>query len=369
MFAPEMNQIKISICMTTRNRGRFIGATLESIICQATDEVEIVVVDGASTDNTKEVLRFYRERFPRLRYFCQETNMGIDRDFVKAVDLARGEYCWLFCDDDLLKPGAIQAVLDATEGDYALIIANSEVRNANLSRLLQPRRLPFEKNRLYKPSESALLLADTGAYLSFIGCVIIKRQLWAIREKESYYGSYFIHVGIIFQQPLPANALVIAEPLVVIRYANASWLGKSFDIFMFNWPTLIWSFADFSGSVKSQVCPKEPWRCFRTLLHLRAKGSYTKTEYAQSLKPRLESYWARVVSKAIAYFPGRAANLLAVIYYSIFHRVSSRLLILLDLTNSPFCFWKLPKRHRRPPESNASDVGRIAASVQHYGQD
>ncbi len=334
--------------MATRNRAAFIGPTLESIICQATDDIEIVVLDGASTDNTGEVVRLYQKSFPRLRYVREETNMGIDRDFAKAVDLAQGEYCWLFCDDDLLKPGAIRIVLDAVKKGYSLVIANSEVRNADLTKLLELKRLPILENRLYKPNENQLLLIDICDYLSFIGCVIIKRELWDAREKEKYFGSYFIHVGIIFQQALPGDALAIAEPLVSIRYANASWLGKYFEIWMFKWPNLVWSLTDFQDSVKRQVCPKEPWRRLHTLLHFRAKGAYSKREYKEWLKPRLDSFWARVMSKASALFPGRAANLLVYIYYSVFRRPSERLLLLLDLANSPFCFWKLPSRHRKP---------------------
>jgi glycosyltransferase involved in cell wall biosynthesis len=350
-----MNEIKLSICMATRNRGAFIGATLETIVSQATDEVEIVVLDGASTDNTEEVIRLYQVRFPQLRYFRQETNMGIDQDFAKAVDLAKGEYCWLFCDDDLLKPGAIRVVLDALRDDYAVVIVNSEVRNADLSKLLEPKRLPIEKNRIYKSSENDLLLIDSGQYLSFIGCVIVKRQLWDARKKEDYFGSYFIHVGVIFQQPLPRDTLAIAEPLVSIRYGNASWLGKYFEIWMFKWPSLIWSFADLPDSAKCRVCPREPWRSLKTLMHFRAKGVYTSQEYAEWVKPRLGSYWARVVSNASAHFPGRAANLIVFIYYSIFHRPSERLLVLLDLANSPFCFWRLPTSHRRSARSGHSD--------------
>ena len=352
-----MNQIKISICMATRNRGAFIGATLESIICQAGDQVEIVVLDGASTDNTGEIVRLYQERFPRLRYFRQEANMGIDRDFAKAVDLAHGDYCWLFCDDDLFKPGAIRVVLEAVKNDYALIIAESEIWNADMSQLLLPKRTVLKTNRVYRSNENDLLLADVGDYLSFIGGVIIKRQLWATREKEKYFGSCFIHMGIIFQRPLPGDALVISEPLISIRYGNASWLGKSFEIFMFNWPRLIWSFVDFPDSAKSRVCSKEPWRSFKTLLHLRAKGAYTKTEYRGLLEPRLESRWARLMSKACAYFPGRAANLLAFIYYSILSRPSSLPVILLDLKNSPFCFWRLSVRHR----ASSTQSGGLAA--------
>jgi abequosyltransferase len=341
-----MNPIKISICIATRNRGAFIGATLESIIEQATDEVEIVVLDGASTDNTEEVVHGYQQRFPRLRYFRQQAAMGVDRDFATVVDLADGEYCWLFCDDDLFKPGAIQIVLDAIRDGYALIIVNSEVRNANLSTLLQPRRWLPTMDRIYESNESDLLFADVGDCLTFIGGVIIKKKLWVTREKERYFGSLFVHVGVIFQQPLPEDALMIANPLISIRYGNASWLAKTFEIWMFKWPSLVWSFANFPESVRCRVCDKEPWRNPKRLLYYRATGAYTKREYRELLKERLESPWAQFVSGAIAHLPGRIANLIVSIYYMVVQSPSEHGVSLSDLKNGPFCFWKLPTKHR-----------------------
>src|ERR1700691_6695429 len=114
-----MNNLKLSVCIATLNRSSFIGATLESIISQATDEVEIVVLDGASTDGTQHVVRRYQERFPRLRYFCQKANMGVDRDFAAAVALAQGQYCWLFSDDDVLMPGGFKLWWGPTKGGNA----------------------------------------------------------------------------------------------------------------------------------------------------------------------------------------------------------------------------------------------------------
>jgi abequosyltransferase len=339
-----VSNLKLSVCIATLNRGNFIGATLESIICQATEEVEIVVLDGASTDRTGEVIRRYQERFPRLRYFRQETNKGVDHDFAEAVALARGEYCWLFSDDDLMKPGAIQTVLEAARGQYALIIANAEVRNADLTKVLQRQRLPLSADRIYRWSENHRLLADVGDYLSFIGCVIINRQLWDAREKERYFGSFFVHVGVIFQSPLLENTLAIAKPLISIRYGNAMWFDKYFEISMFKWPNLIWSLGHYPDAVKVQVCRKEPWRRIRTLLLQRAKGAYTIKAYRKWLEPRLETSLTRAASKAIAYFPGRIANLMAVIYLSAFRRRSGVLLELVDQANSPFYFCRLRKR-------------------------
>ena len=335
-----MSNINLSFCIATRNRGAFIGATLESIVCQATEEVEIVIVDGGSTDNTEDVVRRYQLRFPQLHYFRQNTNLGIDHDFAKTVAMAHGEYCWLFSDDDLIKPGAIQAVLNATTGQYGLIIANAEVRNADLSQLLEPKRLKLSEDRIYKPTENDLLLREVGNHLSFIGGVVIKREMWNAREKERYFGSYFVHAGVIFQSPLPEDTLVIAEPLVSIRYGNASWLGKYFEIWMFKWPDLIWSFPDYSDSAKHQACPREPWRRMRTLLLFRARGVFTIKEYFEWLEPRLDSSWTRVVTKAIAQFPGRVANFLGIVYYHVLCRQTGRKLVVLDLENSPFYFWK-----------------------------
>ena len=311
---------------------------------QATEEVEIVVLDGGSTDNTAEVVRAHQQTFPRLRYIRQDAKMGLDHDFAEAVRAAQGEYCWLFSDDDLLLPGAIATALAAMKGGYSLIIANAEVRNADLSLVLETKKLSLDVDRVYPPEQTDRLLADCGRYLSFIGCVIIKNALWKAREKERYFGSYFVHVGVIFQSPLPDQALVIAHPLVSIRYGNAMWFGKYFEIWMFKWPGLIWSLPGFPDSVKAQVCPKEPWRNLARLWIHRAKGAYNISRYMECLEPRLASVWTRALSKAIAYCPGRIANFLGVVYYSVFSRNPARSLVLLDMVNSPYYCWRLRKR-------------------------
>ena len=118
---------KLSICIATYNRGVHIGETLDSILKQLTSEVELIVVDGASPDNTKEVMEKYLLIHPEIRYFREQVNSGIDADFDKAVGYARGEYCWLMTDDDLLHPSAISTVLSVLRGGNELIIVNSEV--------------------------------------------------------------------------------------------------------------------------------------------------------------------------------------------------------------------------------------------------
>lgn len=333
-----MSNITLSICIATLNRGAFIGATLDSIISQVNEEVEIIIVDGASTDNTEEIVKNYQKKFSQLRYVRLSVKGGVDQDYCRAVELAEGKYCWLFTDDDILKPGAIQAVLAAMQHDYGLILVNAEVRDATLSKALKDRCLHFMNNRTYQTRDFERFYVDVAAYLSFIGCVVIKRSLWNEREKEQYFGTVFVHVGVIFQQPFCGDILVLVEPLISIRYGNALWTSKSFEISLFKWPELIWSFP-FSESSMRQVCEREPWRSLTALMIYKARGAYSLKEFRILLTPHMRSHIKRFLAIAIAQFPGFLLNLGLIMYFSIFRNFySNSSMRIVDLKNSRFYY-------------------------------
>lgn len=346
MHTMNFSSVRLSICIPTLNRGAFIKDTLESIASQLTDEVEIVLVDGGSQDNTKEVVTKFQETLPSLRYIrmtgpndrVAPSCAGFDRDCDLAVAHAKGEYCWLFTDDDLLKPGAIKRVLEAASHDYQLIVINAEVRSPDMSEVLEPSRLMLNKDRVYGRSEWDSLFSSTATYLSFVGGVVIKRRLWLARNKQPYLGTGFIHIGVIFQAPLTGNTLVISEPLIEIRYGDALYMRTSryFLIWMFTWPDLVWSLTTVSEGSKAAVCPREPWRKFRTLLHLRANGAYSIEEYRNWLSERFGPGWKHRIAKLIAKSPGSILNCLAIIRFYLSRRLPRMCLV--NLRKSPFYF-------------------------------
>ena len=311
-----MSAVRLSICIATLNRAGFLGETLECLLAQTTDEVEIVVVDGASTDNTTEVVTAAQAKYGHLRYLRLDKKGGVDQDYCRAAEMALGDYIWLFTDDDLIKPGTVAAVLEATRGNYSLIIVNAEVRSKDLAVCLQPLRVPTEKDRRYAPTspDRDHLLADTGFYLSFIGAVVIQREIWKQREKPKYFGTEFIHVGVIFQSPLPGNTLLLAHPWIVIRYGNAQWVSRSFRIAMFNWPRLIWSFPDFADWAKQKVIPLEPWCSYQQLVYDRSLGRFTLQDYETALAPLIHSPLRRFLTRLVARIPVRLLNALSRYY-------------------------------------------------------
>jgi abequosyltransferase len=314
---------KLTVCIATYNRGKFIGQTLASIIPQLVSDVELVVVDGASTDDTQSVMHHYVSRHPQIRYVRQTVNSGVDCDYDKAVGYARGDYCWLMSDDDLLKPMAIQRILKVVRKSLDLVVVNSEIWNADYSFRLRDRRLAIDADLQFSHAHREAFFVATANQLGFIGCVIIRREFWLSREREKYYGSLFIHVGVIFQTPGIQSATVIAEPMVAIRDGNASWAARTFEVWAVKWPGLIWSFPDYSDAAKQQVCRREPWRSIKFLLYHRAMGSYSLSAFRRYLRGAASGP-AKALAWAAALIPGQLANALVVLYYVLFRR-SARL--------------------------------------------
>ena len=306
---------RLSICISTFKRARFIGETLDSILAQVTEDVEVIVVDGASPDETSEVLAPYVARHANVRYFREEQNSGVDADYDKAVVYARGDYCWLMTDDDLVLPGAITEILESLEAGPDLVVLNSEVRNADLSVVLKEAMMGTPARTIYALGDADSLLSHAGAALSFIGGVVVRRDFWLSRERAAYYGSLFVHVGVIFQQPPPSQAMVMARPMISIRYGNAMWTSRGFEIWMFMWPALIWGLPGYTDDSKAMVTPREPWRKFRRLLYYRALGCYASADYRRLIVARTQAL-ERVGPLAALALPHAVANaLMSVICY------------------------------------------------------
>jgi hypothetical protein len=208
------------------------------------------------------------------------------------------------------------------------------------------------------------LFSDTAIHLSFVGGVVIKRQVWIAREKEPYIGTGFVHFGVVFQRPLAGESLLIAEPLIEIRYGDALYMRTSryFEIWMFIWPNMIWSLPNLSESSKRLVCPKEPWRKASKLLLFRANGAFSKQEYDRWLKNRFESRWERLMPRLIAGFPGSALNLLGIMRYFLSGHLPRQFLV--DLVKSPFYFARAFRNslsevsHPTTPLSSSNDNSR-----------
>jgi len=327
---------RLSVCIATYKRAEFIGETLDSILGQLEPGVEVVVVDGASPDGTAAVVEARAAAHPALRYHRERVNSGVDADYDKAVGYARGTHCWLMSDDDVLAPGALARVLRALEDGPDLVVVNAESRTPDLSRVLDARFLQRQDDRIYGPEEAEAFFVDTAKYLSFIGAVVVRRSAWLARDRTSYFGTLFIHVGVIFQQPALGRVRVLGEPLIRIRWGNAMWTPRGFEIWMFKWPALVWSFGHFAPESRAQVSPPEPWHDLRWLGLFRAQGVYGPEQFRTFLSGRGTAGF-RLGARAIAALPVILANVLVTLYCLLVARWARRELY--DMAYGPRSTW------------------------------
>jgi glycosyltransferase involved in cell wall biosynthesis len=102
---------KVSIVIPTYNMANYLPLALDSALAQDYADIEIVIVDDGSTDDTYEVIRPY---LPRIRYFRQE-QQGVAPARNRALELARGEYVRFLDADDALCPDALSPQVDLLE--------------------------------------------------------------------------------------------------------------------------------------------------------------------------------------------------------------------------------------------------------------
>ena len=115
----------VSIIVPSYNQGRFIRETIDSILNQDYRPVEIIVVDGASTDNTLEVLKSY-DRAHEVSWIS-EPDSGVVEAVNKGFSIAKGEIGAIQSSDDYYLPGAVTKGVDVLREDPELCIVYGDI--------------------------------------------------------------------------------------------------------------------------------------------------------------------------------------------------------------------------------------------------
>jgi glycosyltransferase involved in cell wall biosynthesis len=121
-----MNVPLVSITLCTFNGSAYLKEQLDSLVAQTYTNLEVIIVDDGSTDDTITLLKHYADIFPQLNVsiYINEENLGHIRNFEKAIGLCTGEYIALCDQDDIWEPQKISLLVDNI-GDNMLIYHDS----------------------------------------------------------------------------------------------------------------------------------------------------------------------------------------------------------------------------------------------------
>ena len=107
-----MNNRLVSVVMCTYNGSRFVAEQIESICNQTYEQLELIIVDDASSDNTFEIITQYADKDARIRAYRNDKNLGFNLNFNKACKLATGEFIAIADQDDIWEKKKIEKLVD-----------------------------------------------------------------------------------------------------------------------------------------------------------------------------------------------------------------------------------------------------------------
>jgi glycosyltransferase involved in cell wall biosynthesis len=110
---PKKNQIELSLCIPTYNRPQYLENCLEAIFISKKNcrqfNFEVCISDNGSKHDIKSIIKKYEKKL-NIKFNRFNRNLGITRNFLKAVSMASGEFVWTIGNDDLLLPNSLKKI-------------------------------------------------------------------------------------------------------------------------------------------------------------------------------------------------------------------------------------------------------------------
>lgn len=206
-----MRRPLFSICIPTRNRARFLKKAVESGLDQSYDNIEIVIVDNDSADDTEQVGRAYADADPRVKYFKNERNIGQTLNIFKAFQSAGGDYVQYLADDNWLDENyAEEKVRCFAENPDAGLVTSACLKlkwsESGMTTFMAPRRESGKINLDYVCRH----FYRSHGWFGFLGSVRRKDMLLAIKALYTIpnpYGYNFVESGMGYDLMLPLYIL------------------------------------------------------------------------------------------------------------------------------------------------------------------
>lgn len=187
--------MKISICFIHYNRINFLLESLRTIKRQSYPDIEIVISDDASTDETQLMILELKNNYKYpIVYYRNEVNLGYDRNYRRAIELASGEYCITMGNDDtIIGDDSISEVVDFLNGNGC-----PDLGFVNYFEFSNPNLIIKRATRTTVLGTGLDIAIKYYNCFSFVGGLIYKRESFLKYNSDIHDGSIYsqMHLGM-----------------------------------------------------------------------------------------------------------------------------------------------------------------------------
>ncbi len=148
-----MHQPLVSVVTPSFNQGHFIERTIKSVVNQSYSNLEYIIMDGGSTDETLKIIHQYERDIPGVLRWISEEDSGQANAVNKAFNLCRGEIIgWLNSDDIYYDRDVLSVVVDYfLKNQSAVVVYGDDVLIDSFDQMIRFRRMPnFKRNRILR---------------------------------------------------------------------------------------------------------------------------------------------------------------------------------------------------------------------------
>lgn len=115
---------KVSVIIPNYNHARYLPQRIESVLNQSFRDIEVILMDDCSPDESRGIIEDYAARDARIRVVYNEQNSGSTfKQWNKGIGLVKGEYVWIAESDDFCEPDLLASLLPFLEADPAVVLA------------------------------------------------------------------------------------------------------------------------------------------------------------------------------------------------------------------------------------------------------
>lgn len=153
----------VSVICLCYNHEKFVVEALNSVLNQSYQNIELIIADDCSNDDSKKVIVDWLKDYPTVQFISSKINLGNTKTFNKAFQFAKGEYIIDLAADDLLLKDCIEkqvnTFLSSNKKNLAVVYGNAEVISENNDHIRYYYEVDTEKKTIKKPASGDIYLA------------------------------------------------------------------------------------------------------------------------------------------------------------------------------------------------------------------